>query len=421
MVNHFQHIARSHLCISCGACTYASSGAVSMQYLQSHGMYEPQYQGPIDDDLNDFLLRTCPGRGYPIIEIAKNLFPSAKNRDLYLGSWVSAVACRTTDPLIAKNASSGGVMTALAHHLISSSRVDGAIVTRFDYEGNGPVPHTYVATDLDSLIDAQGSKYCPVPALERLDEFLGATKMSRLVFVGTPCQIAALRLLQRENPELKKRITFTIGNFCGGFRDFREAKKIVTRAGLNFSKVTSFRYRGDGQPGSMKISTEDGRECTLPYPEYVKLTGVQKHYRCRLCVDATAELADFSCGDAWLPKFLTSEKSWSLLIARSFEGSQILEEMEAKGGIVTQPISVSEINRSQSQNLNSKKTRQAARRKFHQFFGDALPEFEGGFPPEITGIYLELKIFIKHYLFSLSEAFGIYTFAAKILGRSVKQ
>ena len=33
-----------------------------------------------------------------------------------------------------------------------------------------------------------------------------------------------------------------------------------------------------------------------------------KYSRCRLCVDATGELADLSFGDAWIERFLKTKK-----------------------------------------------------------------------------------------------------------------
>ena len=62
------------------------------------------------------------------------------------------------------------------------------------------------------------------------------------------------------------------------------------------------------------ILSDDGRIHTHAYPEYVRATGVMKNFRCKTCIDATAELADFSFGDAWLKRFIGTKKPWSIYI-----------------------------------------------------------------------------------------------------------
>lgn len=43
-----------------------------------------------------------------------------------------------------------------------------------------------------------------------------------------------------------------------------------------FNTVTHFQHRGDGVPGQMRIVNEEGKEWSYPYPEYAKLSPIQK-------------------------------------------------------------------------------------------------------------------------------------------------
>jgi coenzyme F420 hydrogenase subunit beta len=238
-----------------------------------------------------------------------------------------------------------------------------------------------------------------------------------LAVIGTPCQIAALRLLQEKEPELRKKVTHVIGNFCGGFRDLRETDTLVQRAGLSPRELVRFRYRGGGQPGSMRMETSSGDHAELPYPHYVRKTGYVKHKRCRTCVDATAELADFACGDAWIPRFLETGRAWSLLLTRSTEADRVLATLVEEGIVEVAHVEYDEIVRSQRDNLTSKKTRQLARRYLMGMMGMRLPEFDGGYNDERSSMKLETRVMVQHTVFHFLERCGLYPTVAKLLRR----
>lgn len=277
------------------------------------------------------------------------------------------------------------------------------------------MPMSYIASTKSELLEAQGSKYCPVTtlsALRTLREFPG-----KIAWVGTPCQIAGLRMIQEDNPVLREKIPFTIANFCGGFRDNREARRLSSLCGVKFQNIKNFRYRGDGQPGFMRIETTDGECHKLPYPDYARWTGFSKLKRCRLCVDAMGELADFSCGDAWLPRFLNTGIPWSILMARSEAASNILQEMKTAKSIIVEGISVDELKRSQHDNLQSKKNRQHARRRLFSYLKIRMPVYDGGYKNIAGGFLRELRIHCQYLVCSFLEQLRLYQFVAALLGR----
>lgn len=414
MIDTIEDVVKNDLCVSCGACCF-SEGQHTGEMVESKekGIYIPTFSDGEGDSI-----QICPGKGYPIVELGKKLFSDAEFEDTELGRWRKAVVAHALSNDILKNASSGGVMTAIAKYLLDEKYVDGVITTKMSYNENGPRPKSFIATSLNELIEAQGSKYVPVPvfeALEDIDAFQG-----KLLFIGTPCQIAALRLLQGKNSNLKDKIPLTIGNFCGGYRDLSETDKIIDRAGFDAKKVTFLRYRGGGQPGSMLIEDSEKRK-ELGYPGYARMTGVIKYLRCRLCVDATAELADFSCGDAWLPKYIESDIPWSVIMARSDKAVKILSDMENKEYIVKENISTDDIKQSQAGNLISKKKRQASRMKLYQVLGYLLPEFDGSYYKKNKTFLLELKVHISHTIFSFLEKVHLYEKYSTFTGRYKKE
>ncbi len=177
---------------------------------------------------------------------------------------------------------------------------------------------------------------------------------------------------------------------------------------MDYSRLKDFRFRGEGQPGSLRFTDKSGRTAYTPYPKYVGLNGYSKMHRCFVCVDATGELADFSCGDAWIPKFQNDSNPWSVVISRTPSAKKIVDMLRDENRWTTAAITEEEVIQSQRLNLDSKKTRQAARRFVYKILGKALPTFDGGFNPNRTSAFLEMKVILKHWLTLKAEQFGLY-------------
>jgi len=419
MGDSIEDIVTNDLCISCGACSaFKQQSKYVMKENTSRGMYLPEQVRKKKSDIGTEI-NVCPGKGYEIVKMGLELFPEARNVDIDLGRWNRIFSGGTTDKRVAKNASSGGVMTEIAKFLLDTSVIDGVVVTSFNYGESGPRPNVKIVSTVEELLVAQGSKYCPVPVLDIIPEI--KKFKGKILFIGTPCQIAGLRLLQAQDKSLQDKVPFTIGNFCGGFRDLRETDTLIKRAGIKVEDVISFRYRGNGQPGSMLIKDTGGKVAELPYPDYARMTGVVKHRRCQLCVDATAELADFSCGDAWIDRFLNTNEAWSLVITRSENAGKVIDDMVLNGNIKVETVTVDEVKNSQAGNLTSKKRRQLARRKLYTALGIKLPEFDGSYHTNVGGMFLEVKVYLSHMFFSKLEKFGFYKIFAKLIGRYPKR
>ncbi|MBF0235266.1 MAG: Coenzyme F420 hydrogenase/dehydrogenase, beta subunit C-terminal domain [Desulfamplus sp.] len=408
--NTINDVIKTKLCISCGAC-FKTPAQGEIFSLDLDGLPLPHF---IKNSSKNFI-KYCPGKGYDIVDMGRAMYGNDSDYDIELGFYKSFSAACSTDEDITKNASSGGAITAVLDYLFFTDQIQGAVVTKFVYDTMGPVPKTFIARNREELLEAQGSKYCPVPALEILDEvreFEG-----NLAWVGTPCQIAALRLFQADESILKDKIKFTLANFCGGFRDFREARKLFSICDVEPKDIVDFRYRGDGQPGFLRIETRQGVVKKLQYPDYARMTGYTKLKRCRLCVDAMGELADFSFGDAWLPRFIESGKAWSIVMVRNTSAEAVINHMAEQKLLITEHISKKELKKSQYDNLNSKKRRQASRQRLFKLIGQTVPEFDGGIIDTQTSILTEVKVSLKYAVYRTAEKMGVYPILAKALKR----
>ena len=395
-------IVESGLCLGCGVCAY-SDAIGKTRYCAAKGQFLPELGRENRDD--PLAYRLCPGKGYDIVGDASKRYREA-SCDPELGRVLTCHAARSNDPEVLEKASSGGMISQMAIFLLEKGLVDCVLTTVFHYTGDGPRARGVLARSRSEILAAQGSKYCPVDLSEALRALKGSE--ARLAVIGTPCQIAAIRNLQRLDPALGERVVIAIGSFCGGIKSYQYISRIAGVRGIEPGEISSFRFRGGGQPGSMLIQSRSGKRAELPYPGYVGLTGLPKHLRCHLCVDATAELADVACGDAWLERFLLDPNPWSMVICRNAQAQQLMRSMLGAGCIACREVSLQEIKESQHENLRSKKTRQRSRMRLYRMLGYRVPEFDGGYPVTRIDLATEIKVFAKHKLKEALESLHLF-------------
>jgi coenzyme F420 hydrogenase subunit beta len=406
-MNDIREVVKSGLCIGCGVCSYANP-AGKMIYSKKYGHNIPHLDGN-NHDKTAFSI--CPGKGYQIIEESGNLFADSQY-DPELGRIYGHYAVHSNDAEILKNASSGGIMTQTAIFLLEKKIVDKVLTAHFSYD-SGVKTYCMLAGNKEEVVKSQGSKYCPVDLSEAIHEI--KLNNFRVAIIGTPCQIAGIHNIQKHDSEFSSKIFLTIGNFCGGIKKFSNINLIAKRKGIDPERISFFQFRGNGQPGSMMIKENTGKTVEIAYPGYVGLTGISKHLRCHLCVDATAELADLACGDAWLPRFLEDRNPWSVVITRNKIADDLVQEMMRLNIITTASISPEEIKKSQHENLTSKKIRQKSRFFLYRKLGFNIPAFDGGYQDNSIDLWTELKVFSKHKIRSLLEKLHLFSFVYRIM------
>jgi coenzyme F420 hydrogenase subunit beta len=400
-MKNLKDIVRSNLCLGCGLCAINpanSSETVKMNYSSAKGHNVPSIKN-LDSENAKFGFDICPGKGYDVVSLAKK-YKFGKLYHADIGYYHEANVVQGSKSIFSKKASSSGIMTQLVDYLLQKDLIDKAIVTRFDYTDKGPIAKAFMASTTEELIDSQGSKYCPVDFSEVIKE-ITELKNTRFAFVGTPCQIAAVREIQNLQPNID--IRYYIGNFCGGFKSNSNLRRLIKMNGFKLGSVTNFRFRGGGQPGSLRITSAE-KEVEIPYPDYVKRTGFSKLKRCHLCVDATAELADFSCGDAWLDKYRDSEKPTSIVISRNKKATDLLRKMSKDKDCDLSSINIEEVVQSQRGNIASKKYRQFGRLKLYRVLGIKVPRIVEGYKLTDYSLRTEINVLVGHkvkFLFAM--------------------
>ena len=403
-IHSISDVVKRNLCIGCGLCTIDPM-IHTMKYSKKNDCMAPASTNLSIDSLAHFI---CPGKGYDIKGMAETMFSSDANYHMQLGFIDSLYAAHSLNFEILANASSGGIITQILLYLIEQGIVDSVSVTQFYCDVYGVHTRTFLTNERDEIMKAQGSKYCPVCYDQLIKEM--HEREGRVAIVATPCVIAGIRAIENKNPGyLKTKVIFYIANFCGGFKSFRNIKRLADIHKVDYYKLSTFRFRGGGQPGSLKFVEKSGKVASTPYPQYVGLNGYSKMLRCHLCPDATGELADISCGDAWIPRFQRDVNTWSMVVCRNKKASDLILQIQKDGFIVTDEVSIEEVQMSQRHNLKSKKDRQYARMKLYGILGYAIPSYAGkGYSLEMSSIKTEIIVFIKHKLTLWAEKLGLY-------------
>lgn len=219
-----------------------------------------------------------------------------------LGRVVSACSARALER--AGSAQDGGVVTALLSELLESGRIDGAIVNRPDGVFGG---HPVLATTVEELRACAGSVYTQSHALTQLNAPI-PEGVSRLAFVGTPCQVSVLRALRRFPWRYRETaadaVVMTVALFCTRSFDGQKLEQTLATAGVDVSRLA----RIDVCEGEMLGWAEDGEELMrLP----VRETREAALKGCSECADFAGRSADIAVGS------IGSDPGWTTVLSRT--------------------------------------------------------------------------------------------------------
>lgn len=384
------------LCTGCGTCAgVCPNSAIEITKNNSKGIYVPELN---EEGCNQcgICFDACPGLFANSKKLNEEIFDK-KSEDVLVGNYLNCYIGHTTDYEIRYNSASGGLVTALLIFALEEGLIDGALVTRMKKD-NPLEPEPFIARTKEEIIEASKSKYCPVPANIALKEILESKEGEKFAVVGLPCHIQGIRKAEQVNKKLQEKIALRIGIFCGHTPNFLGTEFLLNKLGIKKEEVKKLDYRGEGWPGSMKISLESG-ELLIPEQDYWNsLFGL--HFftptRCLLCSDGTCELADLSFGDAWLPELSDDKIGKSIIVSKSETGEQLLQAMKLKNKIELDEISAKKVIQSQAGMLYFKKKNLDARSKLFK----AVPKNNNLLKSDAVDYLLALFPYLNSYISS---------------------
>lgn len=315
----------SEYCTGCGLCQSAYGVALTEGedgYLYPKVTQENQTQ----------LAHICPASGKSSAELSADQIWGRQGAVL-LG-WAS-------DPLIRKQASSGGVLTALCCFLLDTHRIDGVIQTIAEdvYRTK-----TVISRTSEEVRRCMGSRYSISAPLREICQLL--KKGERYAFVGKPCDVSALRLYLKEDVRMCEQIRYLLSFFCAGIPSHYAQKKLLQELGCRDEReCVSLRYRGNGWPGTAAAVRQDGTVQEMSYTDsWGKILGRDVRKSCRFCLDGIGEFADISCGDAWyldengMPDF-SEKEGRNVIFARTKAGEKLLADAVENGYLAAEEYS----------------------------------------------------------------------------------
>jgi len=267
--------------------------------------------------------KICPRYEWILPQVEKFVFGREKTVEEAFGIQQRLVIAQATDLNIREKCQDGGVVTALLGYALKNGIIEAAAVSSID--SNKPFhPAPKLATTPEEVLDCAGTRYTYSPNLLALQEGIKQKKGS-LAFVGTPCQIHAIRKMQML--PLKKYIEpikFTIGLMCTESFTYEGLiqKHIKNNLGMDPNNINKMNIKG-----KILITTKTGETKSIPIAEVKQYT----RKGCLQCNDFSSELADISTGGLGLTE-------WTFTIIRTRQGQEIFEKAEKDGILRTKPI-----------------------------------------------------------------------------------
>ena len=331
------------LCTGCGACYYAcSKEGISLVNIESIGI-RPRFDSAVCAGCTD-CLSICPGNSVDG-ELATGHARNHTHADPAVGPALEVWEGYAGDPEIRYQGSSGGVLSALALYCLECEDMEFVLHTGGD-EAKPWANRTVQSRNRIELLARTGSRYAPASPCDGLS--LIEKSPRPCVFVGKPCDTAAVTMLRNQRPELDQKLGLVLTFFCAGTPSTQGTLDLLKGLDVPLEELTSVRYRGEGWPGSFKVRCQDGAPGkSLPYAKaWGRLTGYRP-LRCHLCPDGLGRVADISCGDAWERLDNAGDAGRSIVVVRTERGREILHKALAAQYVKLEPVGVSAVRAAQ--------------------------------------------------------------------------
>lgn len=267
--------------------------------------------------------QVCPRFNASLPSLERFVFGRERGANEEFGVYRRILIAQTSNDDVRRVCQDGGLVTSLLIFAIEEGIINGAAISsKSPDEPLKAVPK--LALSRNDVLGCAGTRYTYSPNLLALREGV-QNKIGKLAFVGTPCQIHAIRRLQML--PLKKyadAIKFTVGLFCSESFTYDGLIKyyLQGKMGIKLEEVAGINIKG-----KMLIKMRDGEVKAIPLKDI-------KEYSCafcQVCPDFSAELADISAGGLGL-------EGWTLTIIRTDVGDEIVSGAESKGIIKTKPL-----------------------------------------------------------------------------------
>lgn len=333
-----------------------------------------------------------------------------------LGDYIASYVGYCTDDEVRRWASSGGIVTTLLIYMLKLDLIDGAVVVvqNSKFKSTCDLFTSKIARTKNEMLEAQGCKYIQVSMEDALEEIRRDPSLQRIAYVGTGCQIRALKRNIDKISGMQDRIFYYLGLFCKQNKIPDFTNYLLEIVHENFLNLSELSYRGNGWPGGFSINKN--KRLSFKNWKYGYFPWYLNAYGCNACLscsDCTAEEADISFGDAWLPQYegKADNLGYSVLLTRSEFGADLIQKAAGEKILAIEKIDPLLVPKSQTvQKIIIKKSSLS-------IFGWILNR-----KAKITAlenIFSNKKPSIIGLLFGLNYLFWSYFFSGRIFRKTI--
>ncbi len=318
-------IIDNDLCCSCGACvSYCESQSFDVLKMEENS---PRFKSKANQDnctecgVCYFI---CP-QTTPLIELMNQKY-SIKDK---LGPIRDLLAGKTTREKIKEIGQDGGIVTTILLYLFETHQIDAAVVSEYDKKLQ---PRPKLIYNKEDLKKSAGTRYSVSSQLFPLKDLYNIPSQIidekriynidqlRIAFVGTPCQIRALRKMKFLSIKPAHVVKYSISLFC--FENFYYDKLydiLKEEKGISPSEIKKATIKG-------RFIIETRSNETLD----VELKTLDNAVRpnCKICDDFTGRFSDISVGSSGAPK------GYSIIISRTQIGEELIKKMLSQNYII---------------------------------------------------------------------------------------
>lgn len=248
-------------------------------------------------------------------KICQNNFPVALQKpQKWLQGW-------SKDEKIRQGGASGGVAMALAQTFIKA----GGTVCSCTFE-NGKFGFS-VIEDVNDLNRFAGSKYVksnPIGCYKKISELLQNKK--KVLFIGLPCQVAAVRKYVGKKMEAN---LYTVDLICHGTPSPKILDIFLKQYGKELSKAKDIRFRAKGRFQIVYNGNTVIRQGVCDRYMIAFLNSLIYTENCYECKYATRmRVSDITLGDSWGSDITGSEwtRGVSLVLIQSDRGIELINK-----------------------------------------------------------------------------------------------
>jgi len=292
-------------CIGCAACII-SCPLSCLEYVEE----KPEVVG--ECTACGICAKTCPRYDLSLSAMEEYVFGRERREEEAFGIHKRIVIARSKDKRALQVCQDGGVVTTLLTAALKEGLINGAVVSGLSLKKPlYPVPK-YV-THPQEVYSCAGTRYSYSPNLLALREGV-KNKEAKLAFVGTPCQIHAIRKIQMfPLKKYARALNFTIGLMCSEAFTYERLleKHIQETMGINLQNVKKINIKED-----LFFILKDDKVVHIPFKK------IKDYMRqaCKACDDFTNIYSDISFGG------LGSPDKYTTVIPRTKKGIDLFSK-----------------------------------------------------------------------------------------------